>query len=326
MSDELEIRPAGTDEIDACVALAARSLGWAPDEPHGAFFRWKHLDNPAGTSPLWVAVSRGRLVGFRALLRWRFVAGSPSGAGGGTAPGAAGPIAAVRAVDTATDPEHRRRGIFRSLTLAAVDALTAEGVAFVFNTPNDASRSGYLTMGWVDAGRLPARVRPSRLRGLGRLARARTAARKWSEPCPVGVAIEEVADDLARHGDAGTGLRTERHAGHLRWRYGFEPLCYRVIDDGAAAAVVRVRRRGPARELVLAELFADSSRAARRLVGRLGSLCDVDHVLSLGRAPHPAGGTLPAPRLGPRLTLRNLAAEAPEVSSLRLSLGDVELF
>ncbi|MDH5380092.1 MAG: hypothetical protein OEW75_04520, partial [Cyclobacteriaceae bacterium] len=31
---------------------------------------------------------------------------------------------------------------------------------FIFNTPNEKSRPGYLKMGWVDAGRLPVYFRP----------------------------------------------------------------------------------------------------------------------------------------------------------------------
>ena len=44
--------------------------------------------------------------------------------------------APARAVDTATDPEFQGRGIFTRLTLEALDALPAEGVELVFNTPN----------------------------------------------------------------------------------------------------------------------------------------------------------------------------------------------
>ena len=52
--------------------LAQASLRWRPEDPNEAFFRWKHLDNPAGASPMWVATADERLVGFRIFLRWRF--------------------------------------------------------------------------------------------------------------------------------------------------------------------------------------------------------------------------------------------------------------
>ena len=62
------------------------------------------------------------------------------------------------AVDTATDPEHHGRGIFRALTTQGVERLADDGVAWVFNTPNDASRPGYLKMGWTAIGALPVSI------------------------------------------------------------------------------------------------------------------------------------------------------------------------
>ena len=75
-------------------------------------------------------------------------------------------LRAVRAVDTATDPDYQGRGLFTRLTLQAIDELRAEGVDFVFNTPNDQSRPGYLKMGWQVVGTLPTHVRPTRWRNV----------------------------------------------------------------------------------------------------------------------------------------------------------------
>ena len=60
--------------------------------------------------------------------------------------------------------------------------------------------------------------------------------------------IDLLADELAEQ--SGTlearGLATSHTSEYFRWRYGFEPLHYRVIRTKAASAVVRVRQRGPA--------------------------------------------------------------------------------
>ena len=73
---------------------------------------------------MWVALAGSRVVGFRAFLRWELV-------------GPDGRVRyAARAVDTATDPDFQGRGIFTRLTLEALDALPADGVELVFNTPN----------------------------------------------------------------------------------------------------------------------------------------------------------------------------------------------
>ena len=316
------VRRGTDDDIPAAIAVASAALGWRPGEPHEAFFRWKHLENPAGPSPMWLAVDGDdpageTVVGFRTMLRWSF----------------AGPDGivrrAVRAVDTATHPSHQRRGIFRALTTAAVEDLTAEGVEFVFNTPNDDSRPGYLRMGWREVGRVPTRFA---LRGPGslpRLARARTAAHKWSEPCALGATIDDAIDDimaLVAVTPSPAAIVTVRSREHLCWRYGFAPLAYRVVRTDDAAAVVRLRRRGGALEAVLAEIFSPTRDATRRLLRRLRRELPADHLLTLAAPPHPAPWLPTLPRLGPRLTVRDLAGTGPALDDLRLSLGDIELF
>ena len=62
---------------------------------------------------------------------------------------------AVRAVDTATHPSHQGKGIFKKLTLALVDYCKERNDHFVFNTPNQQSKPGYIKMGWQEAGKLP---------------------------------------------------------------------------------------------------------------------------------------------------------------------------
>ena len=234
----------------------------------------------------------------------------------------------MRAVDTATHPSHHRRGIFRSLTMLAVDELTAEGIDFVFNTPNDTSQPGYLTMGWTSAGKLPARLSLGSPAASPRLLGARTAAEKWSLPIGAGAPIESVIDDLTSlvPSPPTRAFSSIRSRDHLLWRYGLDALHYRVLRDDEAAAVIRLRRRGRATEAVLAELFAPDRHSARRLLRTIRKLPDVDYVLALGGAPHPTPRMLPIPGLGPNLTLRALTHEPPAADSLQLALGDVELF
>src|SRR5437867_2251138 len=116
---------------------------------------------------MWVAVSDDRIVGFRTFIRWRFRVDDDV-------------VDAVRAVDTATDPAHQGRGIFSRLTLGALDELRGENVGFVFNTPNDQSRPGYLKMGWRIVGRVPIAVMPGSFGALRKLPAAHRPAEKWS--------------------------------------------------------------------------------------------------------------------------------------------------
>jgi hypothetical protein len=90
--------------------------------------------------------------------------------------------------------------------------------------------------------------------------------------------------------------------------------------------VVRVRTRGPAREGVIAEVFSPGRRSTVRLLARLGRALRTDHLLTLARTPHPAPWLPTLPGLGPRLTVRDLAENAPGRDQFRFALGDIELF
>jgi GNAT superfamily N-acetyltransferase len=320
----LELRRFEPADQPAVLELLEVALGWLPDEDHARFFRWKHLENPLGPSPAWVAVdpaASGRIVGYRAFLRWEFESGG-------------GVVAAVRAVDTATHPGARGQGVFSQLTMAALDDLTAEGVSFVFNTPNHRSRPGYLKMGWRTVGRLPVLVRPRSPSSLLRLARARTPAGKWSVPCEAGVEVAEALSTVdGVSPPPGEGLATRRSVDHLRWRYGFEPLRYRAMagDDGALV-VFRLRRRGPAIEAVVCEELGPA-REVGRLLRSVLTDTGADHAVRLGTASAGRHGFLPLPAQGPTLLWRVVAegdptgaAEPPRLRSWRLTLGDIELF
>lgn len=284
-----------------------RCLGWNGDERDRDFFRWKHHENPFGRSPAWVAESEGRLAGFRTFLRWRFVHGTS----GQT-------LEMVRAVDTATDPDFQGRGVFRDLTMTAVEELTAAGIDAVFNTPNDKSLPGYLKMGWVELGRPTVRIRPLSLRSVLRIAGARAPADLWppTDAPAHGEPVGELPVDL---GTAGDRFRTDRTEDFRSWRYSFAPLGYRRTGDAAGGSVHRIRSRGTARELAVCEVHGRGP-ALRGMGG-----C-ADHALFVGPGRGPSTG-VPVPRQGPVVTWRPLNERGvPELDELQLTLGDVELF
>ena len=300
----------------AILDLLQRSLG-SPDGRYAALFAWKHDANTFGPSPMWVAEVDERIVAFRTFLRWEFVRGGEV-------------VRAVRAVDTATDPAYQGQGLFRALTMHAVDRMREDGVAFVFNTPNDQSRPGYLRMGWRDVGRIPAAFRVANGTAIQRLARARVPAERWSQPLPAGEPVERwlARVDRDRYGSA-TGhvrhLRTRVTDDYLRWRYGLAQLHYRAFDDGVAALIARARRRGDATELSVVQGFGTPD-AVDRLAGRALRESGADYALRIGE-PTLSTGFVPLPGGGPRLTWRALVeAGMPPLPNWSLSLGDVELF
>ena len=319
---DLEIRPSTAADRPGVLALLARTLGWGDDARHGALFTWKHLENPWGPSPAWVALDAGRVVAFRTFMRWRFRLGDRR-------------VAAARAVDTATHPDYQGRGLFSRLTREALDSLRSESVEFVFNTPNNQSRPGYLKLGWTEVGRLNTYVRPRRPFRILHLRQSRVAAQLWSEPSEAGVSPTHVlSDDNALRGllesqpDRG-GLRTDCTMEYLRWRYGSGPMGYRamVAPDGVSGGVAlfRVRRRGPSREVAICDVLVpgggqrESARLARATARAVGG----DHAVLIAMTR--PSGFWPIPAAGPILT-RNELGTLVSGRPLELSLGDVELF
>ena len=319
---DVELRVAGADDAAAVLDLVGSVMGWGGDAEAARLWDWKHVDNPSGESPTWVAVDgSGRVVGVRTFLRWRFQS-------------ADGPKSAVRAVDTVTHPDVRGQGLFRRLTLLGLDELSGQGVDFVFNTPNDQSRPGYLSMGWQPVRQLTVSVRPRGARGALAMLKNRVPADLASLPVQAGLPAAEGLDDAtcAVLSAAPPGvLTTLRDAAHLRWRYaGLPSLAYRVIslsrDPAEGVAVVRVRQRGAAREATVAELSAPSALAAARLSGAVLRQTSADYALALPAGRAGSAGGVPLPRIGPLLVARQIASAPPPREQWRLSLGDVELF
>jgi GNAT superfamily N-acetyltransferase len=326
-SVRLEIRRAVDADEPAILSLLSDSLGWARDDRHDALFAWKHRESSFGPSPAWVAFDGGRLAGVRLFLRWEFTRGDEV-------------LRAVRAVDTATHPDYQGRGVFTELTLRALDDLDREGVAIVFNTPNDQSRPGYLKMGWQVIGRVPVAVRATSPRALVKMLRARVPAERWSAPSGAGSPARELLGDrvaieaLLASRTAGRAITTRASAGYLAWRYASPPIDYRALaaHDGpeSGLALFRVRERGPTRELVVADVIVpgDDPRLRRELLKRVARVADADYLIATTTSVAPRAGFLHLPRQGPILTSRLVAdgGDPPPLPDWRLTLGDVELF
>jgi GNAT superfamily N-acetyltransferase len=318
------VRRADVHDFPQILELARRALGWTDDDAR--FLEWKHLENPFGASPMWVAHADERVVGFRTFLRWEFV--TPAG----------DVVQAVRAVDTATDPDHQGRGIFTQLTLDALAELPGLGASLVFNTPNEKSLPGYLKMGWRELGRLAVVVQPTSIRFPRVIATARQPAGRWPLPTTAGedpaAALADTAavDALLAALPTPRGLATRRTSGFLRWRYGLEPLGYRVLTLGAPSdglAVFRRRRRGEAVEGVVCDVLVPGGdpRAEQELLRRVRRAAAADYLLRLDRRAVTRGPFVRLPRVGPVLACRALdEAPAPDLSGWALTMGDVELF
>ena len=294
------------------------SLGWDDAPRYRELFAWKHERNPFGPSLAWVVEHHGRVVAVRLFMRWEFRRGGTT-------------VRAVRAVDTATHPDHQGRGLFTALTLHALEACRADGVAFVFNTPNVQSLPGYLKMGWREVGRPRTAVRaaspqrprrrPPQPRPRGALVatdrrrfRHRLVARWWR---PVAGTVARVVDrpDVAnrvRRAVRALAIRPERPALSRRRRGG------------------RGGRRAPpaprsGRELVVAEQIGDPAHADRS--GRRRAVTSGRHSCPAPRRIAPPSRLDGGAAGGPILTWRAVCDHGPPpLSNWDLRLGDLELF
>lgn len=325
MTDELTVRRAGPGDFPRVLALARRALGWTDTDT--TFLSWKHLENPFGTSPMWVALDGDRVVGFRSFMRWEFVASDGR------------VVRAARAVDTATDPDYQGRGIFTRLTTRAVDELPDEGVELVFNTPNGKSLPGYLKMGWQEVGRLPVAVMPTSARFPLVVATARRPAGRWPLTTTVGANPRDVfapgrgVDELLASLPGPSGLGTRRSREFLAWRYGADGLGYRVMLQGASPdaglAIFRRRPRGRAVEVVVCDVLAPGGdrSVTRSLVRRTARAAEGDYLIRIAREIATRDPFVRVPRVGPVLACRSLDATAvPGLAAWSLTMGDVELF
>jgi GNAT superfamily N-acetyltransferase len=336
---DLVVRSYGDEDESEVLDLLRGSLGGGPaGQRTPEYFRWKHLENPFGRSYMIVAESEGRIIGFRALMRWRFRIEDHT-------------IEAVRPVDTVTHPDHRGRGVFSRLTHTALDSIRDE-VDLVFNTPNSNSLPGYLKMGWQVVGQVPVWIRVCRPASyvVWKL-RGRQVGGEPQLERPI-VAAPSAAEVLAD--DAVTGLlqaeevpswgySTASSVAYLRWRYATAPLLgYHAVREERngnliGLAFFRVRPHGSLWGLSVGDLIVRPGdvRTARRLLGAARRAARVGYVAtSFPRATAAARAsrgptTLRSPR-GMTLVVNPLRADLrPDprsLSSWALSAGDVEVF
>lgn len=327
----LDVRAAVDDDLPAILTLMKASLGEGNIPRDEAFFRWKHIENPFGRSPILLAFSSGTLVGLRAFMRWTW-----------TSEGRA--VRAVRAVDTATHPEFQGQGIFKKLTLSLVDEVRADGVSFVFNTPNEKSRPGYLKMGWSDVMRVPLYARVGRPITRRVLARDEAADERADRASLARVLEDPALDDLlSASSTSDERFHTDRTRAFLAWRYrdvpGFTYGARASLAARGACVIFRRRDRGNARECTIEDVICArdprSIATAGALLWTLALSSGVDYLAS-SAAPSSreaaalvAGGFVPVGARGPHFTALPLADVTPSpllASSWRASVGDLELF
>ena len=315
MADTITTRQLADADVLPVLDLMRAALGEPPllrRTPE--LFAWKHFDNPFGRSLAVVAETDDRIVGLRAFMRWDLI--TPDGA----------TLRCVRAVDTATHPDYQRRGIFRRLTEETLELALAKNMDLVFNTPNEKSGAGYLSMGWTEIGTIGVLARPSPRLATDRGPANSTEPEKFlTDPQPA-ISLD-VTDRAPR------GLRTPRNEAYLRWRFGSHPTArYFRVDSGDSTAVVRPNIRKGRRELIVADVYGPRPGAAMRQAARKSRSGYLAAWFSPGspeRAAAIRSGLVPVPGVT-ALTLmarpmRDLDVDLTSMASWDLAISDLEL-
>lgn len=339
---DLLIRRGSLEETDRILELVRLSLGEGLIPRSEAYWRWKHFENPFGDSPILLAEHEGKLVGLRVFMRWEWIKGGRT-------------FRAVRAVDTATHPDWRGKGIFSRLTRQLVDEMREEGVDFIFNTPNEQSRPGYLKMGWESVGRTDVSLRPLSPFRMARafIGRKNAAAEHVEIPSPQFETAEEafanpglraLTESITTTTESG-GYSTPLSWEYLRWRYAHIPgFTYHVLqehtEDGGAAVFFRYKTQGQLLELRIGDIIMGSSRESETILSGLLKLlirkagADYTSAMPVDDRQNRILRRqffLPAVSIGPILTVRplNELSAAPSITSKkswRASTGALELF
>lgn len=305
----VEVRQIQDDDLPEVLDVLRSALG----EPEGlertrSLWDWKHVRNPFGRSIVLVADIDGRIAGVRAFMRWDLI-----GSEGDT-------IRCVRAVDTATHPDFHRRGVFQTLTTAAVEEARDRGIHLIFNTPNPQSGAGYVKMGWSKVGGIAVMVAPT----------IRLLSRRLEAPAvidaPIGPPHPPPPDR------APMGWRTPRTAEYLEWRYGSHPTArYRSVEVAGSAAVLRENVRNGRSELVVSDLLGPTSVAALAEARRRAKAAYLVGSFRSGTPERRAAlrcGMVPIPRVRALTLFARTLADIGSVTDLNawdLTLGDLEL-
>ncbi len=326
------VREATEADIPEIVSLLKLSLGEALMQKSEAYWRWKHVENPFGRSPVLVAaLESGAIIGVRAFMRWDWEMDGKV-------------VKAVRAVDTATHPSHQGKGIFTKLTRQLLETCKDNGVDIVFNTPNQKSMPGYIKMGWKKAGNVRFGItirRPFSMFRNALLKPKSTAAIHEDNTVSDVLAQPELPDLLRRSQDVRRSVYSTPHTvDSLRWRYLTVPVAsYSAASVGGdrldAVFFYRIKHTRYGCEFRLLDLFRDADVNLRSVYSEVSTLAKkikADFVTYPSFATRDARIGLLSANLknGPIVTVRevNLA----EMSSFDAfnhwepSLGDLELF
>ena len=314
----MEIREATEQDIPAILAVLKASLGEISSRKTEDVWLFKHVNNPFGKSLVLVAVEDGEIIGVRAFMRWQWQQNERTNK-------------CYRAVDTATHPDHQGKGVFKKLTLKAIEIAKEENGDFIFNTPNEQSLPGYLKMGWEKVGQLRVKIKPTL--PIYWLTKGTSS---YSVNKNIGHDIIEKLCNGWNDGNKKEGkVFTPKTADYLSWRYENNALQdYEVYSAAGFYIAGYVKQRKYFKELRIVEIIAEDAQSykeankiVKKWIKKFGAtFVSISHNAGLFNNIKISGN------FGPVLTVRKLNLPENEYRSLlnlqtfNYTLGDLELF
>jgi len=312
----MEIRKSEPGDIPQIIEVLKASLGETSSKKTEEAWMYKHVGNPFGKSLVLVAVENDSIIGVRAFMRWKWQLGDQV-------------FSAFRAVDTATHPEHQGEGVFKKLTLNAIEIAKEQGDDFIFNTPNTQSLPGYLKMGWEEVDKLKIRIFPTN--PLNWLTVKQTGHYKINNNS----SDAHLAGLISKHNNLKAEenkLFTLKSLEYLSWRYENNPLQnYEVKGDKDFYLAGYIKEHKFFKELRITEhIYSNDSglqkinRAVKEISKKFGAHIITSTGLSSGFGF--------SGNYGPVLTMRNvnldlnLNQELLQLNNWSYTLGDLELF
>ncbi|WZL88733.1 GNAT family N-acetyltransferase [Salinimicrobium sp. 3283s] len=313
----MEIRESEPGDIPQIVEVLKASLGETSSKKTEAVWRYKHVDNPFGKSLVLVAVENDEIIGVRAFMRWQWQLGDRV-------------FFAYRAVDTATHPDHQGKGVFKRLTLEAIEIAGKKNDHFIFNTPNSQSLPGYLKMGWEELDKIKVQVNLTN--PLNWFNVKQTGHYGINNNCS-DAQMEGLISNFNNLKVGENKLFTLKSVKYLSWRYENNPLQkYEVKSDQDFYLAGYVKQYKYFKELRITEhVYSEDSglqkinKAVKEISKRFGvQLITTSVRLNSGIGFYG--------NYGPVLTLRdvnlssNLKQELLQLNNWSYTLGDLELF
>ena len=315
----MNIREATPRDISQIIQVLKASMGEADLPLSEEIWHYKHVENPFGRSPVFVAEEGGRIAGVRAFMQWKWQKGEKT-------------YSAYRAVDTATHPDFQGKGIFKKLTLKAVENGINNSHNFVFNTPNDKSRPGYLKMGWFEAGKLRVALQPAFFSFWRSRRSSKYEVSSKVSSGEIDALCRQWNKKLTNNGNAFTSKSAE----FLNWRYEKNPLQkYEVMATPDFYLAGYIKMRGNIKELRISECIFIERKEVQKEVERVVRRWSIKfgvHFISFSPDLYIDRLFSLQGNFGPILTVRELNLNPEEraffgkVNNWNYSLGDLELF